>query len=259
MPFIEFIFPAPPQFDCFEINATGGAFTRGTVWLVAAGGAYCDFTGGTALLRIEHPFVDSLALSTDDASLALGDDTGTLEINFSSDFLALLIPSAYSYTLDYTAPDTTVTRLLSGIITVTAAALPLPADPHTRRTLAADHAITETVEFAWGSQFDYFTLRSATPYTRRTLWRDAIGGTPVDLTGGSATLLMSSPGRADITLSTGAASIALEAEPGSLDIIFSAALFATLPSAVAYSYTLDYTAPDTTVTRLLAGSITTPA
>lgn len=97
----------------------GTTFTIKPTWKI--NGAYVNMTDYTADMQVKQ-FIDSVSptveMSTANGRITIAGTTGTLTITLTATQTAALPAGNYLYELNVTAPDTTVTKLLSGAFQV---------------------------------------------------------------------------------------------------------------------------------------------
>lgn len=99
----------------------GATFFRVIRW--KADGANVSLVGFTARMQIRPTAASAtttLALTTENGRIALGGSAGTITLSISATDTAAITAGRYVYDLELVAPNGTVTRLLQGIVTVSA-------------------------------------------------------------------------------------------------------------------------------------------
>ncbi len=104
----------------FTINA-GADFSRVFTWKDSGSPQTpIDLTGCTARMSLKRDYRETtarLSLTTENDGLALGGTTGTITVSIPNEDTSDL-SGKYLYDLEIVHPDSTVTRLLGGTITV---------------------------------------------------------------------------------------------------------------------------------------------
>lgn len=99
----------------------GATFTRVIRW--KADGANVSLVGFTARMQIRPTAASAtttLSLTTENGRIALGGSAGTITLNISSTDSAALTAGRYVYDLELVSAGGIVTRLLQGVVTVSA-------------------------------------------------------------------------------------------------------------------------------------------
>lgn len=106
----------------YELCVPAGAtFTQVLRW--KADGQLVNLTGYTARMQIRPSVASStltLALTTENGRIALGGAAGTITLTISATDTATLTAGRYVYDIELIAAGGTVTRLLQGVLVVTA-------------------------------------------------------------------------------------------------------------------------------------------
>lgn len=99
----------------------GATFSRLIRW--KADGASVNLTGYTARMQIRPTAASAtttLSLTTENARIALGGAAGTITLSISATDTAAIAAGRYVYDLELVSAGGIVTRLLQGIVTVSA-------------------------------------------------------------------------------------------------------------------------------------------
>lgn len=99
----------------------GSTFTRVVKW--KADGSLVNLTGFTARAQIRPTAASAtttLALTTENGRIALGGTAGTITLSISATDTAAITAGRYVYDLELVSAGGIVTRLLQGIVTVSA-------------------------------------------------------------------------------------------------------------------------------------------
>lgn len=99
----------------------GATFSRVIRW--KADGVNVNLTSFTARMQIRPTAASAtttLALTTENGRIALGGSAGTITLTISATDTAAITAGRYVYDLELVAANGTVTRLLQGVITVSA-------------------------------------------------------------------------------------------------------------------------------------------
>lgn len=99
----------------------GATFSR--VIRYKADGANVNLTGYTARMQIRPTAASAtttLSLTTENGRIALGGSAGTITLNISATDTAAITAGRYVYDLELVSAGGIVTRLLQGIVTVSA-------------------------------------------------------------------------------------------------------------------------------------------
>jgi hypothetical protein len=99
----------------------GATFSRVITW--KAGGANTNLTNFTARMQIRPTAASAtttLSLTTENTRIALGGVAGTITLSISATDTAAITAGRYVYDLELVSAGGIVTRLLQGVVTVSA-------------------------------------------------------------------------------------------------------------------------------------------
>jgi len=99
----------------------GATFSRVVKW--KADGTLVNLTGYTARMQIRQTAASAtttLALTTENGRIALGGSAGTITLSISATDTAAIAAGRYVYDLELVSAGGIVTRLLQGVVTVSA-------------------------------------------------------------------------------------------------------------------------------------------